>query len=129
MTRERAKELLPIIKAFSEGREVQFIGYDGKWCSGIDLSFEKNTEYRIKPESSYRPWKPEEVPVGAILKSQNKQEFIIMGRNGGDVGVVLISEINKVTGRWQSFSTLHCTYSTDNGKTWLPCGVLIENNI
>ena len=57
MTREKAKELLPIIKAYSEGKQIQHFEF-GEWIDKeypnfIDLiSF-----YRIKPESKYRPFK------------------------------------------------------------------------
>jgi len=52
MNRERAKELLPIIQAFAEGKTVQFqqIGMTGWMDDGDDVSFEISGEYRIKPE-------------------------------------------------------------------------------
>jgi hypothetical protein len=54
MTRERAKELLPIIKAFSEGKIIQY-EKDCKWVDCFyqtDISFEhSSTSYRIKPEA------------------------------------------------------------------------------
>jgi hypothetical protein len=60
MDRERAKELLPIIQAFAEGRAIQWRAslYD-PWitidCLG-DISLAEGFEYRIKPE----PTKPRE---------------------------------------------------------------------
>jgi hypothetical protein len=54
MTRERAKELLPIIKAFSEGKIVQYKNFGGEWKDcfyQVDISFDESSEeYRIKPE-------------------------------------------------------------------------------
>ena len=57
MTRENAKELLPIIKAYSEGKKIQFFD-DEKWVDREILSFDSEPHrYRIKPEPKYRPFK------------------------------------------------------------------------
>lgn len=49
MNRERAKELIPIIQAFAEGRQVQVrIGKD--WHDLEDAVWDDDNEYRIKPE-------------------------------------------------------------------------------
>ena len=57
MKRETAKELLPIIKAFSEGKQIQFFG-GTIWEDRNTLSFDSDpSRYRIKPEPKYRPFK------------------------------------------------------------------------
>lgn len=59
MTRDEAVKFAPIIKAYSEGKEIQFIGNDGDWHDfhNIDVIFCDNPdEYRIKPEAKYRPF-------------------------------------------------------------------------
>ena len=59
MTREEAKELLPIIKAFSEGKTIE-IGDNRGWRDLIIDSPKFDCEpscYRIKPETKYRPFK------------------------------------------------------------------------
>ena len=33
MTREEAKELMPIIQAFTEGKTIEYREYDGEWKS------------------------------------------------------------------------------------------------
>ena len=59
MTRERVKELLPVMQAFAEGKPIQYKAIDtGRWCDwnydvGSDCSFSDNVEYRIKPEENY----------------------------------------------------------------------------
>lgn len=60
MNREKAAELLPIIKAFSEGKTIECRSNRGmgnwkeaKVISEISLN---SYEYRIKPESKYRPF-------------------------------------------------------------------------
>ena len=57
MKSETAKELLPIIKAFSEGKQIQFFG-GTIWEDRNSLSFDSDSSrYRIKPEPKYRPFK------------------------------------------------------------------------
>lgn len=53
MTPERAKELLPIIQAFAEGKPVQYRAHKARSWETMDyLSFEDGPEcYRIKPET------------------------------------------------------------------------------
>ena len=63
MTREDAKELLPIIQAFAEGEDIQ-IATAGEW-KDVDESWailftEPPHCYRIKPKQKYRPFKSQE---------------------------------------------------------------------
>lgn len=56
MDRNQAKELLPVIKAFSEGKGVETKTGSG-WISIENMSFAGNPDnYRIKPEPKYRPF-------------------------------------------------------------------------
>ena len=57
MDRNQAKELLPIIQAYTEGKAIQQTdGYD--WYDLDDPDFMANgSSYRIKPETKYRPFK------------------------------------------------------------------------
>lgn len=60
MNRKEAAELLPIIKAFSEGKGVETKTGSG-WISIENMSFAENPDsYRIKPEPKYRPFKDAE---------------------------------------------------------------------
>ena len=68
MTREQAKELLPIIQAFAEGKTVQFLD-GGKWADVYETDFhESPVKYRIKPEPKYRPFKSQEECLQEMLK-------------------------------------------------------------
>lgn len=68
ITRENAKKLLPIIKAYSEGKKVQFFN-DKEWVDREILSFDSETyKYRIKPE--YRPFKNIEECLNEMSKHQ-----------------------------------------------------------
>ena len=64
MTREKAKELLPIIQAWTEGKEIQLKSCSGKWTDigeNEGLSFRYSpSNYRIKPKPKYRPFKNQE---------------------------------------------------------------------
>ncbi len=61
MNRKEAAELLPIIKAFSEGKEIQkfiknyTVGSD-RWIDVSSIDTSDKREYRIKPEPTYRPF-------------------------------------------------------------------------
>lgn len=71
MDRNQAKELLPIIKAFSEGKTIQYKSLEGIWEDRDKVSFNCGPEcYRIKPESKYRPFKDIEECWQELLKHQ-----------------------------------------------------------
>ena len=59
MTREEAKELLPIIQAYAEGEKIEMLDFKGRWVKMTNPDFTLSPEnYRIKPE--YRPFKTKE---------------------------------------------------------------------
>lgn len=70
MTREEAKELLPIIQAFAEGRTIQIFGRDGWTDLYKDFIFDISYRYRIKPEPKYRPFKDADECWQEMLKHQ-----------------------------------------------------------
>ena len=101
MNRKEAKELIPIIQAFAEGKTIQY--YDSlmdiaDWEDCENPDFENLTyQFRIKPE--YRPFKNQEEcwqemmkhqPFG-WLKSIRKQEKVHIGRVFEDKDYVLIT--------------------------------------
>ena len=64
ITREEAKELLPIVKALAEGKMIQdkIEGLTG-WVDTDEINLEYNGQklkHRIKPEPKYRPFKTKE---------------------------------------------------------------------
>ena len=70
MNRKTAKDLLPIIKAFSEGKCVETKTSSG-WISIENMGFVGNPlQYRIKPESKYRPFANAEECWQEMLKHQ-----------------------------------------------------------
>ena len=71
MTREEAKELLPIIKAFADGKKVEFFNEVREWEDSEYLEFSRERKrYRIKPEPKYRPFKNKEECWNEMLKHQ-----------------------------------------------------------
>lgn len=70
MTREDAKQLLPIIQAFAEGKCVETKTSSG-WVNMENMSFAgKPKAYRIKPEPKYRPFANAEECLAEMQKHQ-----------------------------------------------------------
>ena len=70
MTREEAKEMLPIMQAFAEGKTIEFRTIEGTWEELPDPLFQNPYKYRIKPEPRYRPFKSQEECWNEMLKHQ-----------------------------------------------------------
>ena len=73
MNRKEAKELLPIIQAFAEGKEIEsrcIKGDKSLWYDDEDPSFDNDLEYRIKPKTNYRPFRDAEECWKELLKHQ-----------------------------------------------------------
>ena len=72
MTREEAKELLPIIQAFAEGKVIEIFDDEIGWAvEKENPKFDLNPKfYRIKPEPKYRPFKTQEECWKEMLKHQ-----------------------------------------------------------
>ena len=101
MNRNRAKKLWPIVKAFGQGKTLQFQTPDSKgmWrdlisCNDHEVSFsDDNENYRIKPEEIA-------VDMSVLVKSGVDCEF-------SDYPSFVLSSIGKLI----SINTdLHCTY-------------------
>ena len=74
MTREEAKELLPIIQAFVAGKQIQD-AIEGltDWVDTDEINLEyegQKIKHRIKPEPKYRPFKSQEECWKEMLKHQ-----------------------------------------------------------
>lgn len=65
MNRKEAAELLPIIQAFAEGKNIEFSSITDAskaWreVTNFPIGMINNFNFRIKPESEYRPFKDAE---------------------------------------------------------------------
>lgn len=131
LKRNEVKELLPILEAFSKGVKIQgrMKGTDNIWNNEPYLNediFIGEYEYRIKPELILRPWKPEEVPVGCLLRYKNYPEtvFLCLGYNSSKISEPIFDSGNECLTFEQALKNRE--HSIDKGKTWLPCGVISE---
>ena len=77
MNRNQAKEFYPILQAYAEGKVIEsrtkpsavkgtYIPND--WTEMKEIEFWNNTEYRVKPEQKYRPFKDAEECWHEMLK-------------------------------------------------------------
>ena len=66
MNRNQAKEFYPVLQAFAEGKiietrrkpsSVKGTDIPNDWTEMKEIEFWNNTEYRVKPEPTYRPFK------------------------------------------------------------------------
>ena len=70
MTREQAKELLPIIQAYAEGKTIEY-SYDGEhWERNDAPVWDCDVMFRIKPQPKYRPFKTQKECWNEMLKHQ-----------------------------------------------------------
>lgn len=71
MNRQEAREILPIIQAFAEGKTIEYQNVHRKWIEVKNPSFSEHyTEYRIKTEPKYRPFKDSEECFEEMKKHQ-----------------------------------------------------------
>lgn len=72
MTREEAKDMLPIIQALAEGKHIQLKDKTGNWMDidFINVELCNPNVYRIKPEPKYRPFKDAEECWQEMLKHE-----------------------------------------------------------
>lgn len=77
MDRNQAKQLLPIVQAYAEGKNIQYNSVTSGWCDiteseGLPMGFleEKPNNFRIKPEAKYRPFKNAEECWAEMQKHQ-----------------------------------------------------------
>lgn len=105
MNRQQAKELLPIIQAFAEGKTIQ-VREDIDWCYlGNEADFNLSPQrYRIKPEPKYRPFKDKEEcwqemlkhkPFGWIEDKKANEYFNVQCIASGDKAIDLYTRLLK----------------------------------
>ena len=130
MDRNQAKALLPIIQAYAEGKEIEIFDCTKKmWETAILPHFDCDSIfYRIKPDTTYRPFKDAEEcwkemlkhkPFGWVKSKEATEDvyFTITGLTNDTHGAMLNS-----SGGW-SFSGLFDYYTFADGT---PFGVKEE---
>jgi len=93
--------------------------YSGKVFSCADWLFRVASE---PPAKRFRPWTPEEVPVGAQVRykgnSKSIRMLIVCDREPDLLGI---------SSHWKLQDLLaSMEHSIDNGKTWSVCGVEVS---
>lgn len=70
MTRKEAKELLPIVQAFAEGKTIEVRVGNDNWVETDEVYGGRNNDYfyRVKPNSKYRPFKDAEECLSEMQK-------------------------------------------------------------
>jgi hypothetical protein len=129
MTKEEVLEAANVMIAYANGKKIgtrprrstePLLGilYVPTW------NWEQK-DYRVIPESTIRPWKFDEVPVGSLIRyreeaSNDMVSTMIIG--------VSLRDGNIKIGIWDgdtstSYLLKFADHSIDGGKTWKPCGV------
>ena len=104
MTREQAKAILPIIQAFAEGKTLQYRvnRKTNEWKDINDPAFNDiPSEYRIKPEPKYRPFRTKDECWNEMFKHQ---PFGWVRTKAGN-NYAIIGSINEYTGVDITFAT------------------------
>lgn len=128
MTREEAKTMLPFIQAYAEGKAIEsrcIKGDKSLWYDDEDPSFDDDFEYRIKPESEYRPFKGAEECWQEI---QNHQPFGFVKFKDTESGYYMLTGISIGVGvgindSLFSYDRVFDDYTFADG---LPFGVKVE---
>ncbi len=138
-----ATALAAVLAAYSAGKQLQFRhAYNQSWIDvpeGEHMQLSQLDRYRIKPEAKLRPWKPREVPIGAVVRPLDKRHvgLYLIGsvktgkadtEDAGEALVWLFGHNVEQCGRtllnnfeWQWPAQIHAFGG--NPPAWNPCGV------
>lgn len=136
MKLSQVKEFLPFIQALAEGKTVEWQSLTGSWIelqpSSEHFMTSDAGRYRIKPTPTLRPWRPEEVPVGAIVRDPKYNSVWLITalweqhKGSGDYRVFLNGGNYEEGHKLEYFTDDKMLYSLDHGVSWKPCGILCE---
>lgn len=125
MTRERARELLPIMKAYSEGKDLQCKHREepdvyNDWTDALYPNWNYDLIYRVKPEPKYIPFTFED-------RNMFKDRWIYSKEYGNLTKIIHIEDdsvrsVTIGTGDDFSYSELLNLYTFEDGT---PCGKLV----
>lgn len=132
MNRKEAAELSPFIKAFGEGRIIEFssitdVSKAWREVTDFPIGMIKNFKFRIKPEPKYRPFKDAEECWNEMQKHQpfgwlkdfdgNYYQIISMG----DIFIGTVNSSGKIISKTYYDFYFDCTFA--DGTTF---GVKVE---
>lgn len=127
MNRQQAKDLLPIIQGYVDGKKIEIRPkgrYDVEWQETVLLAFNPHTcDYRIKPESKYRPFANAEECWQEMLKHKpfgwvkaSHGQFLITGLRKDGVAF-------GINDNWQDYNYMFKSYTFADGT---PFGIKEE---
>lgn len=134
MNRKEAKEFYPFLQAFAEGRVIEcrtkpsavkgtYIPND--WTEMKEIEFWNNTEYRVKSEPKFRPFKNAEECWQEMMKHQ--PFGWVKDRNGSKF---VIENVDSRGGFVEVYDEGTCTFNeVFENRTFvdgLPFGVKVE---
>lgn len=70
MTREETRDLIAVMQAYVDGKQIQLQLPDSKWAEIPNPDWCTNANYRVKPEPKYRPFKNTDECWQEMLKHQ-----------------------------------------------------------
>lgn len=111
------------VQAWIDGNPIEQRWSDNEtWMKGAGNASFTNPDaiWRPAPTPRLRPWKPVDVPVGAITKAHGDELSASMIVGYSEQGVFLAQD----NGAYPFGELLRFRkHSLDGGKTWAPCGV------
>ena len=138
MTREEAKEFYPILQAYAEGKVIECrtkpsamkcADTPNDWTEMKEIEFWSNIEYRIKPESKYRPFESAQECIEEMRKHEPfgwinyKVRNICSYVNAVSNTEVRISNIKRAN-TWYTFEVIFKNHVFFDGS---PFGVKVED--
>lgn len=119
----------------SDGWEDPFNNELANWRGESVTGWDKLYKFAIVTEADpkFRPWEPEEVAVGSIVREIGYplRRGIIIGYSQGHDEVITGNANTKhkaygAHGFSRAFMLSDYEHSVDGGKTWIPCGLEVE---
>lgn len=132
MKAKNIDKIIVLLTALKQGKKLKHLTSANVDITVDNISIQRliyyPEEYTIRSTPHYRPWKSEEVPVGKLIRFKGFDDgtcFLILGSDSAaKVALPVDNEI-----KWKDCNSVYNDYehSLDNGLTWLPYGVLVEN--
>jgi hypothetical protein len=132
--------------AWAQGKRVEAIGpsnewgmiqqpgrKEGQWQPGVFSGANVSVfRFRLAPEPPAkrdRPWTPEEVPVGAVMRWKTTQTHASLICSHGDscvfpAGATHGTPFEDALEKWEH--SIDHIGTPDSKRTWLPCGVEVS---
>ena len=70
MTREETRDLIAVMQAYVDGKQIQWKHISGMWMDTTEPLWDNKTSYRVKPKTKYRPFKNTDECWQEMLKHQ-----------------------------------------------------------